>query len=511
MRARPPGFSLTKIVATLGPASDSPPMVRRLIEAGVSVFRLNFSHGKGEDHARRLRVVREQAEELGRSIAVLGDLPGPKIRVGHIPGEGVELAPGSLVVFRPSATEVRSAPEENAIVLPTTYPTLSREVAQGQRILINDGAIRMLVVECARDGSEALCRVTVGGLVTSGKGINLPETRLSAPSLTDQDRLWAAWAVEHAVDFLALSFVRKPEDIRALREFLDGVCPVHRQAADSAGPSAIPIVAKIEKPQAVESLDEIAREADALMVARGDLGVEMDIAQVPIVQKRVIRAAQGWGKPCIVATQMLESMITSAMPTRAEASDVANAVFDEADALMLSGESAVGKHPALVVETMRRIIITAERSMDEAEAHPSPPSKLVESGYRTAALAHGAWEVARDTGAVAIVCWSQNAGTSRYLSQNNFRVPIVAFSSDARATRRMALQMGVWPVRSDPPADGRIATWREHIDRLLLRRGLASPGDAIVVVAGEPLGRIKATDSVIAARVGDTDPADDAI
>ena len=264
----------------------------------------------------------------------------------------------------------------------------------------------------------------------------------------------------------------------------------------------IPVVAKIEKPQALAVIDEIIEAADAIMVARGDLGVEMDLASVPVAQKRLIDRAGAWGKPCIVATQMLESMITSATPTRAEASDVANAVLDGADAVMLSGETAVGRHPALVVETMRRIVATTEERLVELGPEPTPPGKVLESRYRTAALAHGAWHVARDVGAKLVVVWSQRGGGARYLSQTGFVIPIVAYSSDERQTRRMGLLKGVTALHAPELAGGTLAAWNERVERDLLERGWAERGDPIVLMAGRPLGESGSTNLIAIHYVG---------
>jgi pyruvate kinase len=479
--------TLAKIVATLGPASESPEVVARLIEAGVSVFRLNFSHGDFAAHAKRLRTVRTVAQKMDRPVAVLGDLCGPKIRLG-VMAEPVALASGQDVVFCKGGARKGI----DAAVLPTTYPAMIDEVEAGERVLINDGAVRMLAVERSPDAGELRCRITVGGVVSSGKGINLPDSEIGAPAITARDWACVSWSVEQGLDFLALSFVRRAAEVLELRR---------RLVELAQGESPIPVIAKIEKPQAVAELDAIVDAADGVMVARGDLGVEMDIAQVPVVQKRIVQRCQAWGKPCIVATQMLESMIESAGPTRAEASDVANAVFDGADAVMLSGETAVGKHPALVVETMRRIIAAAEKRMAELPMTDDPPQKLVESRYATAALAHGAWHIARDIGAKLIVCWSQAGGTARYLSQNDFRLPIVAYSSSVAAARRMGLLKGVTAVRAEAPAG--LGDFTTMAERDMLNRGWVEHGEPVVLMAGKPLGQAKATNSIAVLYVGD--------
>jgi pyruvate kinase len=387
-------------------------------------------------------------------------------------------------------------------VLATSYPQLIDEVDSGHRVLINDGAIRMLAVERRVEKGELLCRVTVGGPVTTGKGINLPDTEVKAPAITERDWECVEWGVTNGLDFLALSFVRSASEVLELKRRLAAMCPVDRSVDDDASTGGgIPVIAKIEKPQAVRAMDEVIQAADAIMVARGDLGVEMEIAQVPVVQKKLVARCQAWGKPCIVATQMLETMIQNATPTRAEASDVANAVFDGADAVMLSGETAVGKHPALVVETMRRIIAGAEAWIGEQPYEAAPPAKLVESRYATAALAHGAWHVACDIGAKLIVCWSQAGGTARYLSQNDFRVPIIAYTSSVTAARRMTLLKGVTPIRTDAPEG--LGAFTDLAEQDMLLRGWIKAGEPVVLLAGKPLGKARATNSMAVLYVGD--------
>ena len=486
------------IVATIGPASDSPESVARLIEAGVAIFRINFSHGSLQDHGRRLSNIRAVAEVEGRPIAVLGDLQGPKIRVGRVESPGVTVETGSLVEFDPAAevARVERRDAESVTVLPTGYAPMTRDVRPGQRVLVNDGLIRMLAIE---GGSRLLCRVTSGGLVTSKKGINLPESVVSAPAITGEDWTNAQWAVEHGLDFLALSFVRSADEVLELKRRLRELCPVNPDNKDEyfGGASTIPVIAKIEKPQAVAELEKIVEASDGIMVARGDLGVEMDIAQVPVVQKRIVSVCRDWGRPCIVATQMLETMTESSSPTRAEASDVANAIFDGADAVMLSAETATGKHPTLVVETMARIVRAAEERIDEQPYHPGAPARLVAIQDRIVALAHGAWHVAHDTAATLVVCWSQLGQTATALSSIGFRVPIIAYSSNERATRRMAILRGVTPVFTPTPKTPYVADFIDYANSDMIRRGLARPGDRAVFVAGKPVGTPGATNAVI--------------
>ncbi len=498
--------TLASIVATIGPASDTPEMVGKLIDAGVAVFRMNFSHGGFEDHRRRLEVIRTVAHRKGTATAVLGDLPGPKIRVGTVAEPGITLETGQDFLIDPSASAAEPGSEGHPARLPCGYAGIGRDVVAGNRVLINDGAIRAVAIERGSDDAQGAlrCRVTTGGLVKSNKGINLPQTDISIPALTERDWQCVEWAVRHGLDFLALSFVRTAEEVRLLRERLAAMCSVDGVAGDIAHGASIPVIAKIEKPQAVANIDAIAREADGLMVARGDLGVEMDIAMVPIVQKKIIDAASRFGKPCIVATQMLESMIHAPSPTRAEASDVATAITDGADAVMLSAESAAGQYPVLAVETMRRIIGRTEEWALTQPGAATPPSDSLVSRQSSAALAHGVWHIARDIGAKLIVCWSQGGGTARYLSQTGFDVPIIAFSSSERATRRMALLRGVVPLLADPPGDSSLSEWNRSIDDDLLRREWVAPGDPIVLVAGRPLGVAKPATVVAVHYVADS-------
>jgi pyruvate kinase len=492
----PKGFILTKIIATVGPACDTPALLTRLIDEGARVFRINFSHGTFEGFAKSLAAVREAGRLTGQHVGVLGDLSGPKIRVGKVRDGGIELAAGDAVEFqRQPIVAVPAAPDQ-PVHFSTTYPTMVDDVQVGERLFINDGDVRLLVVDKVGQVEEqrVVARVTVGGLVTSAKGINLPDNAsLSVPSLTDYDRTCITWAVENEVDILALSFVRRAEDLRLLKSLL----PV--RAVNHA--SYIPVIAKIEKPQALDDLDNIVNEADGIMVARGDLGVEMDLAEVPGIQKRVISLSHDYGKPAIVATQMLQSMIESPSPTRAEVSDVANAIYDGADAVMLSGETAVGKYPVQTVHMMGRIARATERLQLERGELCRPPIKLQQSRYRTAALAHGVSAVVGDLDAKLVVTWSELGGGARYLSQNRLHVPIIAAGSNPEALRKMNLLFGVLPIWMERPADS--TQFIHAIDALILERQWARPGDAVVVVKGEPIGTPGVTNQILIHYLGD--------
>ncbi len=497
---RPPH---AKIVATLGPASDSDEMLAKLIDAGVNIFRLNFSHGTLEEMERRLDNVRRAIDNSGKCVGILGDLQGPKMRVGFVPDidpeGGIVVSPGDDIVFKKGQGEAEII--DGMPTFGASFDELYEDVLPGQRVLINDGLIRMLAVEQIK-GESLRCRVTIGGRITTKKGINLPESELNMPAITEKDWACAKWAAEHQLDYVALSFVRTAYEIRELKAKLDEWRPLDDQEKHDGIDHSIPVVAKIEKPQAVNNLDEIIEATDAVMVARGDLGVEMDVAKVPIIQKYILSRCNMLGKPVIVATQMLETMIDSVSPTRAEASDVANAVLDGCDAVMLSGETAVGKHPRVVVETMQRIIRVTESRMDELALNQAPPT-LKEYPFRSAALAKGVWYMAEELGAKAIAVWSEAGGMARYLSQNNFRVPIYAYTSSAVASRRMALYGGVHPIYTQPPETGRLRDWTDMVEDLIKSEGITHDGDTVLLVAGKPLGTLLAQSTVSILRMGD--------
>lgn len=478
--------TLTKIVATLGKATSDAATIRKLVEAGASVFRLNFSHGTLDDHLQVLRHVRQVEAELGYPIGVLGDLSGPKIRVGQVIEGGVHVEAGQDVVFQRDPI-VATGPRFSS-----TYLGLVSDVATGQKLLINDGAIRMLVVEQKPD--EIVCRVTTGGLITSGKGVNLPNTEVKLPCVTEKDYVCLEWAIRNELDFIAMSFVRQASDVELL----------HRRILEmmkGSGRRSLPIIAKIERPEALHNIEAILDAAEVIMVARGDLGVEMDLAEVPAIQKRLVDAAQRRGKPCIVATQMLETMIANASPTRAEASDVANAILDGADAVMLSGETAVGAYPVLAVDTMSRIAAATEEYVRSTPHRPPPMTTERMKGHWTAAIAHGAWMIAQDVRAKVIVAATESGLTALHLSQNNFRIPIVIGSDDLSTLRRITVLNGVTPVAITMPPD--LDQFTELFDELLLSRGWVNRGEPVVILAGHPSGRVGSTNSLAVHHVGD--------
>ena len=445
----------TKIVATLGPASGGPDRVAALLEAGANVIRINASHGEPELRARWIRTVREQATRLDLPVAVLVDLQGPRIRVGDLPAPR-RLEPGSTVVFAPE--DVATGAE-----LPTTYEALAQDVTPGARILLNDGLLAVEVTKVKPPRVEA--RVVDGGELTAHKGMNLPGVNVSAPALTEKDIEDVAHAVEHGADYVALSFVRRAEDLAELRRRV---------------PAGVKLIAKIEKSAALDDLDRVLDATDAVMVARGDLGVELPFEQVPLVQKRLIREANRFGRPVITATQMLESMIHHPRPTRAEASDVANAILDGTDAVMLSAETAVGEYAVEAIGAMDRIIREMERQA------PWRDERRRQWGEATVedAIALGTAAVTRMLGAPLIVTLTKGGFTSRKVAATRPPVPILAVTTESVTYRQLALVWGVVPVLVDrvPGYDAMLAVVRD----LILKRRYARAGDRIVMTAGVP-------------------------
>lgn len=459
-----------KIVVTLGPATDSPDVMRSLIEAGMNVARLNMSHGSHAEHLKRLELVRNAADELGRGIAVFADLQGPKIRVGTFADGPVHLENGA--VFTITAEDVPGDVNQ----VSTTYKGLPGDVVPGERVLIDDGR---LVLEVQRvDGPRVITTVIEGGPISNNKGINLPGVAVSVPALSDKDVEDLRWALRHGVDMIALSFVRRAADI------LD----VHRIMHEED--VRIPVIAKIEKPQAVVNLAAIVDAFDGIMVARGDLGVELPLEYVPMVQKHAISVARAAAKPVIVATQMLDSMISASRPTRAEASDVANAVLDGADALMLSGETSVGVNPVHVVETMATII-----SHVESEAlGQAPELPEIRSGSTARAVAIASVNVGKSVGAAALAAFSETGRSARLVALHRPVTPITAFTPDPRVRRQLALVWGVDAFLVDPVrhTDQMV----DQVDAALLANNRSAIGDRVVIIAGSPPGVPGTTNSL---------------
>ena len=475
---------LTKILTTLGPATADVDTLARFFQLGVRVCRINFSHGELDSHHAMLQNVRSAAKHVGASIAVLGDLCGPKIRVDEVEDQddtgGMPIKEGqTLVIQRQKVLGGNGR-------VSSSYEHLVDDAEVGDRILIEDGLLQFQVVEKHVD--EIACRTIVGGVIKTRKGINLPDTDVRIPAVTEYDRKCVDWAIEHQLDYLALSFVRRPADLIDLRSYLtERHCDVD-------------LIAKIEKPEALSCIDEIIEACDGLMVARGDLGVEMDLAKVPVIQKELIRECQIAGKPVIVATQMLQSMIDQATPTRAEVSDVANAAFDGADAVMLSGETSVGEYPIEAVTTMAHVLSEAESYMYKRFGASSDPTMQVKSEPHYAAIARGVSQLIHDLDIKLVALWSQSGTTARIFAKHRFTVPILALSSDERALRQMSLHYGVVPQMMDP--NDRMSDLLLELDRIVQDRKLANVGDRLVMVSSSSLGTPGMTNSILLHVVG---------
>jgi pyruvate kinase len=455
-------FRHSKIVCTIGPASRSPKIIDRLLQAGMDVARLNFSHGTHADHAQSIAMIRAAAIKRQKPIAILADLQGPKIRTGPLAGASpVLLRTGQKFVI----TTARVLGDSTRVS--TVFRPLPREVHRGDRILLSDGLIELRVEQVR--GQEVICQVVNGGALGEHKGINLPGIKLRVPALTPKDRIDLVFALKHGVNYIAVSFVRRPEDVVLARNL------VRRAGKDT------PVIAKLEKPEAIESLDAILRVADGVMVARGDLGVEMSPERVPVVQKMIINRARQARRPVITATQMLESMTENPRPTRAEASDVANAIFDGSDAVMLSAETASGKYPVESVSMMARIIEDAEASIAEFP-RPAPQEKLKVAETVAELVCHAS----RELHMKLIAVFTHSGFTARLVSRYRPLVPIVAFSPEADIRRRMALIWGVYP--RNIPDVRKIDGLAEVTEKRLLEERLVRKGDVIGIVAGMPMG-----------------------
>jgi len=471
-----------KIVATLGPALDDRDRLRAALEAGIDVVRLNFSHGDHATHERRLDMVREMAASLGRTIGSLADLQGPKIRLGTLPPDGVMVVTGAEVALYPGRETLDSYESEGQAALPVVYEALASDVQPGALVLISDGSIRLVVSRV--EGDAIIARVVAGGVAHTHKGVNLPGVPVSAPSLTDKDLVDLKIAVELGVDWLALSFVRRPVDVETARE------RVHELGGEC------PIIAKLERPESIADLQGVLAVSDAVMVARGDLGVEIGPERVPAIQKQIIAEANAEGRPVITATEMLESMINSPRPTRAEASDIANAVFDGTDALMLSGETAAGNFPVEAVRTMARIIEVAEGSPHLV--HPPSPSQSERTLGRV--VAGAAVQVAEDIRATAIVVYSISGSSIQLVSKYRPDMPLLGLTPKESSRRRTALMWGTEAALV--PMRTAALDLTSTAERAVIDGGFAARGDRIVIVSGRPGGQ-GGTNRITVHRVGD--------
>jgi pyruvate kinase len=468
-----------KIVCTIGPASGSPEILRALIEAGMDVARLNFSHGTRAEHGRIIAEVRRLSRELDRPVAVLQDLQGPKIRIGRLSGGQAELRPGRRFVLTTEDVE------GDGSLASVTHGGLPGDVRHGDQVLLSDGLLQLEVE--AVEGAEVRCTVVDGGVLRERAGVNLPGAELSVPSLTGKDRDDLAFGIGQGVDLVALSFVRRARDVAELKQLAD--------AAET--PPAV--IAKLEKPQALDALDEILEVADGVMVARGDLGVEISPERVPFIQKTIIQRASRARVPVITATQMLESMIENPRPTRAEASDVANAVFDGTDAVMLSGETSIGRYPVEAARMMDRIAREAERHLIYLPER-GDGSRQARATFPDA-VADAAGRVAADLDAAAIIAFTESGFTARLISKHRPATPIVAFTPHEHIFRRLCLYWGVIPRHAPfiEAADRMIA----HADAALRREGMIARGDSLVFLAGWPSGQSGTTNLMRLHRAGD--------
>jgi len=466
-----------KIVCTLGPATYSEEAIRGLVDAGMDVARLNLSHGTHADHEQVYWMVRAAAADSGRAVGIMVDLQGPKIRLGRLASGPVTLVAGAE--FTITTDNVPG----NKVLASTTYAGLPGDVEPGLQILIDDGRVCLEVV--AVDGPRVVTIVIEGGTISDHKGINVPGAALSVPAMSDKDIEDLRWGLRIGADLIALSFVRSADDFAAVAKIMD------EEGA------RVPVIAKIEKPQAVDHLDEIVEAFDGFMIARGDLGVEMPLEQVPIVQKRAIALARRNAKPVIVATQMLETMVSASRPTRAEVSDCANAVLDGADALMLSGETSVGVHPALAVATMARIIGTVE-----TEALETIPSVTGKPHTKGGAIGHAAAEVGADLDARFLVAFTETGDSARRLARYRSPIPLLAFTPDDATRNQLALTWGVETFLVAPVSH--TDQMVRQVDRALLDLERCRKGELVVIVAGSPPGMAGSTNTLRVHRIGDT-------
>jgi pyruvate kinase len=457
----------TKIVATIGPASNSPNVIRQLIEAGMAVARLNFSHGSYDEHSKTIKLLREISRELNRPVTLLQDLQGPKVRIGPLVEGAITLQKGAPLNLVP-LDAFAGQPDTVSI----DYPFLSEEAEPGARILLDDGLME-LRVEAIAD-STVYCQVIRGGILKSRKGVNLPELDLRLPSLTEKDQQDLEFGLAQGVDWIALSFVRRVEDIQSLKALLA-----------EKGATTVPVIAKIEKPQAINQIDHIIKECDGIMVARGDLGVEMNPEQVPLLQKKLIRLCNQHGIPVITATQMLESMIHNPRPTRAEASDVANAILDGTDAVMLSGESAVGAYPVQAVEMMARIATEVEQTMQFPNLPPIADD-----------ITHAISEVINTVDEILnlrfITAFTTTGYTARLVAAERPHAPIIAYTPDPQVYNRLNLIWGVTPLLIERTVAS-VEDLVSHIEADLRQRNLANCGDKVLVLGGSPVQASRGT------------------
>jgi len=476
-----------KIVCTLGPSSNSKEMIKSLIEAGMNVARLNFSHGTHAAHGEKIDLIREIADEMGMPVTILQDLQGPKLRIGKLPEGGIELKAGDLVTLSSSEAFM---PEDSDIYIPFEIPDLHKALRPGNHILLDDGHLEMEVK--AVNGERIDAVVTLGGILKSNKGVNLPGANLSTPILTEKDREDLEFGLQKGVDMVAVSFVSCAEDIHIIRKAIESF-------AEQTKTARTPIIAKLERPEALDDLEGIMDVTDGVMVARGDLGVEMTPAAVPIAQKEIIACANAHGKLVITATQMLDSMINNPRPTRAEATDVANAIFDGTDAVMLSGETAAGKYPLESVQMMTSIIEHAEKNLEKWGNFDYAASLAQQR--ETLSITRAAKELAHDPLVVAIIVFTQSGRTARLMSKARPNVPIFAFTPELKTYHQMGLFWGVNPLLV-PYADT-LETMIKHVETAIATATDLKPGQKVILISGFPVGALRQPNLALLYTLGD--------
>ena len=476
-----------KIVCTLGPSSSTKSTIRKLIKAGMDVARLNFSHGDHASHLKMIQLIRECAQETGKPIAILQDLQGPKLRVGKLPDEGVQLNAGAGVRLFMAGEQEESTDSSN-VALPLDVPNLTQAVKPGNRILLDDGKLELHVTDVGNKFVDT--RVILGGILKSHKGVNLPGADLGIARFTDKDRADLEFGLSQDIDYIAISFVDTPEDILHVKQIIAEINPQRAK---------IPIIAKLERPAAIENLHEIIHIAEGVMVARGDLGVETSPSLVPIVQKEIIKMANQHAKLVITATQMLESMIDNPRPTRAEASDVANAVFDGTDAVMLSAESASGKYPVESVLMMASIICEAEQHKDEWGHEGDFPAAALQDD--ALAISNAARTLAHDRDVANVAVFTQSGKTALLMSKTRPRVPIIAFTPELATLSAMSLYWGVQPVFV--PFASSLEEMVRGVDNYLIQRKQLKVGEQVVLISGFPVGAMRLPNLALLHSVGE--------
>jgi pyruvate kinase len=474
-----------KIVATIGPASRNEEILKRLFAAGMDVARLNFSHGTHEDHALSISLIRKLSAELGKPVAILQDLQGPKLRVGTLPENGIELVAGETVFLSSRVSGMNSGVD--GTIIPMEVPDFEKSMTRGARVLIDDGKLELQVIKVADESVEG--RVVIGGKLTSRKGVNLPGADLGFASFTPKDHADLEFGLKQKVDYIALSFVRAARDIIFLQESINEI---------DSSMSETPIIAKLERPEAIQHLHEILHVTDGVMVARGDLGVETSPSDVPIMQKTIIKEANRHAKLVITATQMLDSMVSNPRPTRAEASDVANAIFDGSDAVMLSAESASGLYPVESVAMMDQIILTAEEHFGEWGFGEDVP---IDPTHNSAiAITRAVHEISKDPELAGIAVFTLSGQTAILMAKTRPRVPILAFTPNERTYQRLNLCWGTSPEMV--PFANSVEEMLQHLDARILEKNLFQPGQQIAVISGLPVNAMKVANFTLLHRVG---------